>query len=117
MPDPTAEQGDNGGAAWHVVARLSELEPEYPRQVKLGRAEFAVCVVGEEVFAVANICSHAFARLSDGEVMGFEILCPLHGGRFDLRTGSATGAPCFEPIRTAPAKVSGDDVLIYGRLE
>ena len=112
MSDLNTGRADETGDAWHAVAKLSELEPEYPFQVKIGRTEFALCLIGGQVFAVDNICSHAFARLSDGEVEDFDILCPLHGGRFDVRTGQPTAAPCSVPIRVVPAKVEGDDVMI-----
>ena len=61
-----------------------------------------VCVarVGEEVFAVANICTHAYAELSDGEQDGFTIECWLHGAQFDLRTGGVLTLPATEALET-----------------
>ena len=61
-----------------------------------------VCVtrVGEEVFAVSNICTHSYAELSDGEVNGFTIECWLHGAEFDLRTGAVITLPATEALET-----------------
>ena len=61
-----------------------------------------VCVarIGEEVFAVSNICTHAYAELSDGEIDGFTIECWLHGAGFDLRTGAVVTLPATEALET-----------------
>lgn len=56
--------------------------------------------VGEEVFAVSNICTHSYAELSDGEVNGFTIECWLHGAQFDLRTGAVITLPATEALET-----------------
>ena len=55
----------------------------------------AVCVakVGDEVFAVADTCTHSEASLSEGEITGTKIECWLHGAEFDLRTGEALTPP------------------------
>ena len=58
-----------------------------------------------EVFATDNMCSHGQAKLCDGYLEGHEIECPYHQGRFDIRTGEATAAPCVEAVRTYPVKV------------
>ena len=83
---------------WFKAAALLELEPDYPKQVKLGSIDIALYLVEGSVFATDNICSHAFAPLSDGMLDGREIICPLHNGSFDIRTGEATSPPCIEPI-------------------
>lgn len=97
---------------WLRVAGVKQLDPEYPIQVSLGTVELAVGLSGDEVFAVQNICSHAFARLSDGMVENGQIFCPLHQGSFDVRTGAAVASPCVQPIVAYPARIDGDDVLV-----
>ena len=56
-------------------------------------------------FATDNICTHGHARLCDGFLEEGEIECPLHQGRFDIRTGKALCEPLTEDIRTYPIKV------------
>jgi naphthalene 1,2-dioxygenase ferredoxin component len=65
-----------------------------------------------ELFAVDGICTHLLAYLSDGELDGFEILCPLHGGAFDLRNGAPTREPCSEPLRSYPVRVEDGAILV-----
>lgn len=71
-----------------------------PIQVDVDGNPVCVTRVGEEVFAVSNICSHAYAELSDGEVTGHVIECWLHGADFDLRSGKALTLPATDPIET-----------------
>ncbi|RIY42288.1 non-heme iron oxygenase ferredoxin subunit [Neopusillimonas maritima] len=56
-------------------------------------------------FATDNICTHGHARLCDGFLEDGEIECPLHQGRFDIRTGKALCEPLTEDIRSYPVKV------------
>src|SRR5262245_61183825 len=97
---------------WIRVAALAELEPDYPKPVKLGNREIALCLAEGSVFATDNICTHAFARLSDGLVEGFEVFCPLHNGSFDIRTGQPTNPPCMEPIGTHECRVEDGEVFV-----
>jgi len=46
-------------------------------------------------------------------VHGFEVECPRHGARFDLRTGAAMCPPAYEPIAKFPVKV--EDAQVYTR--
>ena len=64
--------------------------------------------------AVDDVCSHAEASLSEGEVDVEEetIECPRHGSVFDLSTGRPRSLPATLPVRTFPVKVEGDRVLI-----
>lgn len=66
--------------------KFSDLTPGKPQKVTLGDKDVCVVRVNEEVFAVADICSHAEASLSEGEVSGEKIECWLHGAEFNLRT-------------------------------
>jgi nitrite reductase/ring-hydroxylating ferredoxin subunit len=65
-----------------------------------------------EFFALQNKCSHAEQSFDKGRVRGHKLLCPLHGAVFDIRDGSVLSAPAFQPIKSYPLKVDGDDILI-----
>jgi 3-phenylpropionate/trans-cinnamate dioxygenase ferredoxin component len=51
------------------------------------------------LFAVDDTCSHAEASLSTGQRDGYEVRCPLHGARFDLRTGDVLSLPAAAPLQ------------------
>lgn len=67
---------------------------------------------GGEVFATDNICSHGQARLCDGYMEEYEIECPYHQGRFDIRSGKATLPPCVAPVKTYPVKLEDGRVWL-----
>ena len=73
-----------------------------------------VCVAraGETFYAFDDNCTHAHVMLSRGELEGNEVVCPLHGARFDVKTGEALTPPAVKPVRTHEVKIQGDDVLI-----
>ena len=64
------------------------------------------------MFATDNLCTHGHARLCEGFVEGFEIECPLHQGRFDLRTSLATCAPAAEALQTYPVRIEAGRVFV-----
>jgi 3-phenylpropionate/trans-cinnamate dioxygenase ferredoxin subunit len=57
------------------------------------------------LFAVNNICSHAYAKLDEGRLRGNRLICPLHGASFDVRDGAVLGAPATQPLRSYPVRV------------
>jgi 3-phenylpropionate/trans-cinnamate dioxygenase ferredoxin subunit len=74
----------------------------------------AVCVarVGDEVFAVADTCSHSEASLSEGEITGTKIECWLHGAEFDLRTGQVLTPPATESLKSFKVNRNGNQLTI-----
>ena len=73
--------------------------------VTAGGREIALYGVDGEVYATANLCTHGNARLCDGFLMGHEIECPLHQGRFDVRDGRALCSPLRENLATYPVRI------------
>lgn len=49
------------------------------------------------MFALKDECNHGEANLSEGELCGFELSCPLHSGSFDVRSGRAVRRPAKRP--------------------
>lgn len=72
----------------------------------------AIYLVRDQVFATHDICTHAYARLSEGFLEDLNIECPLHQGMFNVKTGEPTGAPCTKAVRTYPAKLEGNEVFV-----
>ena len=74
--------------------------------------QIALYSVDGDVYATDNICTHGHARLCEGFLEGHEIECPLHQGKFDVRTGQPTCAPATEPLRSYPVKIEGGRVWL-----
>ena len=97
---------------WFKAASVDDVERDSVRQVHIGGHDIALYRCGDYFYASGNICPHAYALLSDGFLEGFEIECPLHGARFDCRTGESLSGPADEDLRTFPVRINGDAVEI-----
>jgi naphthalene 1,2-dioxygenase system ferredoxin subunit len=97
-------------ARWTAVASLADFAASDAVAVESAGREIAIYLVDGAVFATANRCTHGDAKLCEGFLEGHEIECPHHQGRFDVRTGAATGAPAEVALMTYPARLAGDRV-------
>lgn len=91
---------------------FSALADGKPQKISLGNKEVCVARIGEEVFAVADMCTHSEASLSEGDVSNYKIECWLHGAEFDLRSGEALTPPAVEALETFEVRRDGDTVTI-----
>ena len=73
--------------------------------------EFAVYNLDGEYFVSDDMCTHGMVSLAGGDVEEGHIICPLHGGAFNIRTGAATELPCRVKLRTYPVEQRGDDIF------
>ena len=97
---------------WTDLASVAEL-PEKGFIVRQhGDLQLVLARVKGEVYAVENLCSHAFARFDEGRLRGVRLMCPLHGACFDVRDGKALGRPATGPIRSFAVAVENDRVLV-----
>jgi 3-phenylpropionate/trans-cinnamate dioxygenase ferredoxin subunit len=92
--------------------QFSNLVEGKPQKISLGDKDVCVARIGEEVFAVADICTHSEASLSEGDISNYKIECWLHGAEFDLRTGEAVTPPAVEALETFEVRRDGDTVTI-----
>ena len=77
------------------------------RKVLLHRA-------GGQLYALDDLCSHAGALLSRGQVDGCVVTCPLHGSRFDLRDGHIVRGPAHHPQPVLPARARNGWIEVRG---
>ena len=68
-----------------------------------GRA-VAVYRVAGAFHATAAVCTHEHAFLTDGELEGLRVRCPLHGSRFDITTGRVLGPPAYKRLPVFAAR-------------
>jgi nitrite reductase/ring-hydroxylating ferredoxin subunit len=60
---------------------------------------YAVYNLAGAYYVTADACTHGPGLLSEGAVIGEEIECPFHQGRFHIATGQPSLPPCTEPVR------------------
>lgn len=97
---------------WVVACADETLREEEPFAFRIADKELAVCRVGPDLLAFDNVCTHQHAFLSDGYVEDGCIECPLHQGRFDMRTGAALGPIVCVPIKVYGTKVDDGQVMV-----
>lgn len=99
---------------WIVACNASELGVEEVLSFEAGdNLEIAVYRLEDgDLAATDGICTHEYARLCEGWLEGDEVECPLHAGRFNVRTGKALCAPLDTDIRTFPVREEGGEILV-----
>ncbi|WP_458097814.1 non-heme iron oxygenase ferredoxin subunit [Roseomonas sp. WA12] len=97
---------------WHHAATLDQVTEDEPLALQIGERRIALFRVDDTVYATDNICTHAFALLSDGLQEGCVIECPLHNARFDVRSGRALSSPAERDLETFPVRIAGDAIEI-----
>jgi 3-phenylpropionate/trans-cinnamate dioxygenase ferredoxin subunit len=95
---------------WIRVCASSELLPGEFKVAWDGDVPIAVFNVDGELYAIEDVCTHDGGDLAGGELHGYEIECPRHGARFDLRTGAVRAPPAYEPTAVFPVRVENDSV-------
>jgi nitrite reductase/ring-hydroxylating ferredoxin subunit len=103
---------ERDGGDWVTVASRAALAEGDVLGVEVRGQAIALYNVEGEIYATDNVCSHAFAFLSDGWLDGDVIECPLHAGRFEVKSGKGLGPPIPCDIRTFPVRVVGDEVQV-----
>ena len=76
-----------------------------------------ICVanVGGKYYAIGNFCTHLGGPLAEGKLEGFEVECPWHGSKFDIRTGKVVRPPAMREEPTYEVKVEDINILIKSK--
>jgi ferredoxin-NADP reductase len=105
-------QPDGVAASFVKVARRSEIRPGQVKAVTVNGVQIAVCNVESVYYAVDDTCPHRGALLSEGDLIGKELTCPLHGAIFDVTNGEVLEGPAGENLACYRVRVVGDDIEI-----
>ncbi len=108
------------------VSKTTEIKDRTMKAVSVDEHEILIARVGDKYYASDNRCPHMGGKLSQGELEGTVVTCPLHSSRFDLKTGEvvrwlkgtgflskvgkALKSP--KPLTTYNVKVEDDRVMV-----
>src|SRR5487761_721481 len=95
-------------SAFVRVAHAGDVRKGGMLEINVGSRTILLCRTREGWFAVDNVCTHAYAKLSEGRLRKSRLICPLHGAAFDCRTGAAIGAPAVVPLKSYAVRVIGE---------
>jgi 3-phenylpropionate/trans-cinnamate dioxygenase ferredoxin subunit len=99
-------------AGWHKVGNAADITPDEPLGVEIADLQIGIFRVDDALYAIEDVCPHAYALLSQGFVDGDEVECPLHGAIFQISSGKCLLEPAERDLKTYKVKLEGDDVLV-----
>jgi glycine betaine catabolism B len=94
------------------VANTKDIQPSQMKEVEVNGENICVANVEGKYYAIGSICTHEGGPLADGTLEGYEVECPWHNSKFDVRTGEVTSPPASEPEPAYETKVDGNSILI-----
>lgn len=98
---------------WVEACAADDIEVEDVIRFDLEDRTFAIYRTDKgEYYASDGYCTHERFHLSNGLVMGNQIECPKHNGRFEITTGAPKRAPVCEALKTYPVKLESGKVFI-----
>ena len=86
---------------------VSELPSGKIKLVHLNGRRVAVYHVDGVFYATQDECTHADGPLSEGDLDGKVVTCPLHGSCFNVIDGAVVCDPAEEPLETFSVSVEG----------
>jgi glycine betaine catabolism B len=98
-----------------TVADTTDIQPSHMKEVQVDGENICVVNVEGKYYAIGSICTHEGGPLADGTLEGYEVECPWHNSKFDVRTGEVTSPPASEPEPAYQVKVDGNNILIKRR--
>jgi 3-phenylpropionate/trans-cinnamate dioxygenase ferredoxin subunit len=103
---------DESKVEYLEIAPASELPNGERLFVEIEGKAIVVFNIAGQFFAIGDVCTHDNGPLGDGDLEGFNIVCPRHGGEFDVRTGKVQQMPAVVDIPAYPVRVAGGMIQI-----
>jgi 3-phenylpropionate/trans-cinnamate dioxygenase ferredoxin component len=100
-----------------LIGPLDEIKPGGRTVVDFGDLSIIVFNVSNTLYAIGNLCPHDLGELGEGDIEGFEISCPRHGARFDIRNGKVLRLPATQDIPSYPVRIVEGNIEVGIPLE
>src|ERR671922_608011 len=94
------------------VANTKDIQPSQMKEVEVNGENICLVNVEGKYYAIGSICTHEGGPLSDGTLEGYEVECPWHNSKFDVRTGEVISPPASEPEPAYEVKVDGNNNIL-----
>ncbi|MBO0819902.1 MAG: Rieske (2Fe-2S) protein [Nocardiopsaceae bacterium] len=82
---------------WHDLMPLAELADRKPARRMLGEVPVVALRDGDDLYVLADRCSHLSGPLSGGEYRDGCLTCPWHGSTFGVSDGAVKHGPATAP--------------------
>jgi 3-phenylpropionate/trans-cinnamate dioxygenase ferredoxin component len=97
---------------YYSITSLDELPSGDRIFIEIGKRAIVVFNIAGNIYAIADVCSHDNGPLGDGDLEGYEIICPRHGARFDVRSGKVLSFPAVVDIPSYPVRIKDGTIEI-----
>ncbi len=94
------------------VAVTKDIQPSNMKAVDVAGERVCIVNVEGKYYALGNVCTHVGGPLDEGTLEGYEVECPWHGSKFDVRTGEPTKPPARRPVPTYEVKIQDNNILV-----
>ena len=94
------------------VAETKDIPPLKMKAVEVDGEKVCVANIEGKYYAIGNICTHLGGPLAEGKLEGYEVECPWHGSKFDLRSGKQTRPPAMRPEPAYEVKVDDNNSIL-----
>ena len=94
------------------VSPADELKNGERLFVEVGDTSLVIFNIAGDFFAIGDVCSHDDGPVGEGELEGFNIICPRHGAEFDIRTGKVMQMPAVVDIPAYPVRVVDGQIQV-----
>jgi len=94
------------------IAHINDIQPLQMKVFQFDDEEVCVVNVDGKYYAINNICTHEGGPLADGKLEGYEVECPWHGSKFDIRNGQPTKPPAVRAVPKYEVKIEGNNILV-----
>ena len=94
------------------VASTDEIPAGEGKYFDVDGEPIAIFHVDGHYYATQDVCTHEEASLSEGELEGEVVECPMHGAQFNVRTGAVLSLPAVVKLQTYPVRIVGNDVEV-----
>lgn len=94
------------------VANVKDIPVSQMKEVQIHGKNICIANIDGKYYAIDNTCSHEGGPLADGKLEGYEVECPWHQSRFDMRNGEVKSPPADQPQSSYPIKVEADQIML-----
>ncbi len=103
---------DENNFDFYPIISIDDLIPGERIFIDVDDMSVVIFNIAGDIYAIEDRCTHDEGPLGEGEIEGFEIICPRHGARFDVRDGRALSLPAIEPTRYFPTRIVDNKIEI-----
>lgn len=105
-------QMDEASCEYIPVAAEGDIKSGERLFVQIDDLTLVIFNIAGGLYAIEDVCSHDDGPVGEGSLDGYEVACPRHGARFDVRTGKVLSLPAIVDIPAYPVRVRDGQIEV-----